>query len=139
MRSRGNAETLASRAELLHKTDVRLAQLYAQRSGRGEEFYAALMAENNGGGRWLSAEEAVSAGLADRIFDGLMTGVILPEGTPLPPQKGDGAADGETRPRSRAATPPRARRYLRRGPRSPTRMLRARLSRRRPRPWRAMW
>lgn len=42
----GNAETLASRAELLHKTDVRLAQLYAQRSGRGEEFYAALMAEN---------------------------------------------------------------------------------------------
>lgn len=24
-----------------------------------------------------------------------MTGVILPEGTPLPPQKGDGAADGE--------------------------------------------
>lgn len=91
----GNAETLASRAELLHKTDVRLAQLYAQRSGRGEEFYAALMAENNGGGRWLSAEEAVSAGLADRIFDGLMTGVILPEGTPLPPQKGDGAAGGE--------------------------------------------
>lgn len=91
----GNAETLASRAELLHKTDVRLAQLYAQRSSRGEEFYAALMAENNGGGRWLSAEEAVSAGLADRIFDGLMTGVILPEGTPLPPQKGDGAADGE--------------------------------------------
>ena len=91
----GNAETLASRAELLHKTDVRLAQLYAQRSGRGEEFYAALMAENNGGGRWLSAEEAVSAGLADRIFDGLMTGVILPEGTPLPPQKGDEAAGGE--------------------------------------------
>ena len=91
----GNAETLASRAELLHKTDVRLAQLYAQRSGRGEEFYAALMAENNGGGRWLSAEEAVSAGLADRIFDGLMTGVILPEGTPLPPQKGDGAVGGE--------------------------------------------
>ena len=91
----GHAETLASRAELLHKTDVRLAQLYAQRSGRGEEFYAALMAENNGGGRWLSAEEAVSAGLADRIFDGLMTGVILPEGTPLPPQKGDEAADGE--------------------------------------------
>ena len=91
----GNAETLASRAELLHKTDVRLAQLYAQRSGRGEEFYAALMAENNGGGRWLSAEEAVSAGLDDRIFDGLMTGVILPEGTPLPPQKGDGAAGGE--------------------------------------------
>lgn len=91
----GNAETLTSRAELLHKTDVRLAQLYAQRSGRDEAFYAALMAENNGGGRWLSAEEAVSAGLADRIFDGVMTGVILPEGTPLPPQSGDETVGGE--------------------------------------------
>ena len=91
----GNSETLASRAELLHKTDVRLAQLYAQRSGRDEAFYAALMAENSGGGRWLSAEEAVAAGLADRIFDGVMTGVILPEGTPLHPQQGDGAAGGE--------------------------------------------
>ena len=79
----------------MHEPDGRLAQLYGRRSGRGGECYAALMAENNGGGRWLSAEEAVSAGLADRIFDGLMTGVILPEGTPLPPQKGDGAAGGE--------------------------------------------
>ena len=116
----GNAETLASRAELLHKTDVRLAQLYAQRSGRDEAFYAALMAENNGGGRWLSAEEAVSAGLADRIFDGVMTGVILPEGTPLHPQQdgeasggegaaaqqgGDAPAQGETLPSARAEKP----------------------------------
>lgn len=88
----GNAETLASRAELLRKTDARLAELYAQRSGRDKESFTALMAENNGSGRWLSAEEAVAAGLADRVFDGLLTGVVLPEGTPLPPQRGDDAA-----------------------------------------------
>lgn len=86
----GNARTLASRAELLRKTDARLAELYAQRSGRDKESFEALMAENSGSGRWLTAEEAVAAGLADRIFDGVMTGVVLPEGTPLPPQQGDG-------------------------------------------------
>lgn len=91
----GNAETLASRAELLRKTDVRLAELYAQRSGRDKESFAALMSENNGSGRWLSPEETVAAGLADRIFDGLLTGAVLPEGTPLPPQEGDVAAGSQ--------------------------------------------
>lgn len=86
----GNARTLASRAELLRKTDARLAELYAQRSGRDKESFEALMAENSGSGRWLTAEEAVAAGLADRIFDGVMTGAVMPEGTPLPPQQGDG-------------------------------------------------
>lgn len=112
----GNAETLASRAELLRKTDTRLAELYAQRSGRDKESFTALMSENNGSGRWLSPEEAVAAGLADRIFDGLLTGVELPEGTPLPPQKGDEAAglqdggtdaglQGETIPSAKAKRP----------------------------------
>ena len=91
----GNAETLVSRAELLRKTDMRLAELYAQRSGRDKESFTALMSENNGSGRWLSPEETVAAGLADRIFDGLLTGVELPEGTPLPPQKGDEAAGSQ--------------------------------------------
>ena len=91
----GNAETLVSRAELLRKTDMRLAELYAQRSGRDKESFTALMSENNGSGRWLSPEETVAAGLADRIFDSLLTGVELPEGTPLPPQKGDEAAGSQ--------------------------------------------
>ena len=65
----GNALSLEARADLLHKTDERLAQLYALHGGESAEAYADLMAENNGEGRWLTAEETVALGLADRIFD----------------------------------------------------------------------
>ena len=66
----GNAAELEARAELLRKTDERLAALYARRSGRPQEEFAKRMAENNGNGRWLSPEETVAAGLADRIVEG---------------------------------------------------------------------
>lgn len=75
----GNAQSLEARAELLQKTDERLAQLYALHSKRSVEEYAALMAENNGEGRWLTAEEAVAAGLADRIIENVAMGVELPD------------------------------------------------------------
>lgn len=63
----GNAEELSAQTELLRKTDARLAEIYAARSGRPCEEFAARMAENNGRGRWLSPEEAIEAGLADAI------------------------------------------------------------------------
>lgn len=65
----GNAGELAARIDLLRRTDERLAALYASRSGRPAEEFAALMGENNGQGRWLSAEEALATGLVDRIVD----------------------------------------------------------------------
>lgn len=65
----GNAEELSAQTELLRKTDARLAELYAARSGRSSEEFALLMAENNGRGRWLSPEEALEAGLADVIVE----------------------------------------------------------------------
>lgn len=65
----GNAAELEARAELLRKTDERLAALYARRSGRPQEEFAQRMAENNGNGRWLSPEETVAAGLADVVTD----------------------------------------------------------------------
>ena len=52
----GNSSSLDARAELLRKTDERLAHLYAMHSGGEVEFFAELMAENNGEGRWLTAE-----------------------------------------------------------------------------------
>ena len=64
----GNAAELEARIGLLRKTDERLAEIYAARSGRPAAEFAALMAENNGAGRWLSPEEAVAAGLADRVI-----------------------------------------------------------------------
>lgn len=64
----GNVAELEARIGLLRKTDERLAEIYAVRSGRPAAEFAALMAENNGSGRWLSPEEAVAAGLADRVI-----------------------------------------------------------------------
>lgn len=75
----GNSHSLASRAELLRKTDERLAELYALHSGGDAEFYATLMAENQGEGRWLTAEEAIEAGLADVIIDDEAEGDIAAE------------------------------------------------------------
>ncbi len=65
----GNAAELAASTDLLRKTDERLAALYAERSGASVEGFVALMAENNGAGRWLSPAEAVEAGLADEVID----------------------------------------------------------------------
>ena len=75
----GNAQSLEARMELLQKTDERLAQLYAQHSGGDASEYAALMAENNGEGRWLTAEETIEMGLADTIIDGVAQGVPVEE------------------------------------------------------------
>ncbi|MDE5962652.1 MAG: ATP-dependent Clp protease proteolytic subunit, partial [Alistipes sp.] len=65
----GNAAELESRIELLRQTDARIAGIYANRSGHPVEEFEALMAENNGNGRWLSPDETIAAGLADRIIE----------------------------------------------------------------------
>lgn len=64
----GNASDLAECVELLAKTDERIASLYAARSGREREGFIELMRENGGRGRWLSPEETVELGLADRVI-----------------------------------------------------------------------
>ncbi len=83
----GNARDFRQREELLLKTDERIASIYAARSGRDAGEFASLMAENNGGGRWMSPEETLAMGLVDRITDavqvpgeaaGLMNGKTSP-------------------------------------------------------------
>lgn len=64
----GNADEIEAHLDLLHQTDRRLAALYAERAGRSVEEMAALMAQNNGCGRWLSPQEAIDAGLVDRLI-----------------------------------------------------------------------
>jgi len=64
----GNASDLVERIELLKKTDDRIAMLYALRSGREKSNFESLMEQNGGRGRWLSPEEVIEAGLADRII-----------------------------------------------------------------------
>ncbi len=65
----GNAIELEQRVELLKKSDERLADIYARRSGRDAEQFVELMGEESGQGRWLNAEEAIEAGLADMVVE----------------------------------------------------------------------
>lgn len=65
----GNALDLQQSLDLLSKTDERLAAIYSLRSGREVEQITALMNENGGNGRWLTPEEALDAGLVDRIIE----------------------------------------------------------------------
>lgn len=64
----GNAGDMTAAVELLTKTDAGIAGIYAARSGRDAREFAALMSENGGRGRWLTASEAVAAGLADSVL-----------------------------------------------------------------------
>lgn len=59
----GNSSALRSMAERLEKMDVQLAQVYAAKAGGTPEEWLALMEKET----WFSAEDAVNAGLADRI------------------------------------------------------------------------
>lgn len=63
----GNSISMAMTKELLDKTDMRIASIYAASADRPVEDYIALMNENGGKGKWISAEEAVNAGLADMV------------------------------------------------------------------------
>ncbi|MDE5944200.1 MAG: Clp protease ClpP [Rikenella sp.] len=63
----GNRLDAEHTVRLLEETDARLAEIYAQRSGRPAAGFRDLMARNGGRGEWLSASSAVEAGLADRI------------------------------------------------------------------------
>ena len=65
----GNAAELTGKLDLLRQTDARIAAVYAARSGRPAAEFETLMAENNGNGRWLAPEEAVAAGLADKVVE----------------------------------------------------------------------
>lgn len=63
----GNSLDAGRTARLLDKTDERIAQIYADRSGLPAGHFRELMAREGGRGEWLSAAEAVTAGLADRV------------------------------------------------------------------------
>ena len=65
----GNADELQNEVEMLRQTDRRIAEVYAQQSGRSVEEILELMAANGGRGRWLSPEEAIAEGLVDRRID----------------------------------------------------------------------
>ena len=65
----GNSIDLQQKTQLLDQTDKRIAEIYAERSGRDAQGFLDMMRENAGDGRWLSPQEAIDSGLADRIVE----------------------------------------------------------------------
>jgi ATP-dependent Clp protease protease subunit len=61
----GTAEEMRDEADLLDKAKSILVSTYASRSGRDEDDIAGMMADET----WLTAEEAVEAGLADTVIE----------------------------------------------------------------------
>lgn len=59
----GDAEDMRAAAEDLDRLDLNLASIYAEKSGKTVEYWLAEMPRD----RFMTAEEAVESGLADRI------------------------------------------------------------------------
>ncbi len=67
-RADGNSREFSRTLDLLDKTDRRISLLYARCSGKPESHFIELMEWNDGKGRWLTPEETIGQGLADRII-----------------------------------------------------------------------
>ena len=67
--SEGNSNNLNETVDLLNKTDERIAEIYALRSGLPADNFRQLMEWNNGNGQWMNAKETISRGLADRFIE----------------------------------------------------------------------
>lgn len=65
----GNVKTVREFIDELDKIDGRMAAIYAKRSGKTERKMLSIMDENDGGGRWIDADEAKSLGLIDQAFE----------------------------------------------------------------------
>lgn len=73
----GNALEAESVADMLSKTDAQIAELYSQRSGNDAEYFLEIMARDGGRGEWLTAQEAVDAGLADEVENHLSVKTVM--------------------------------------------------------------
>jgi ATP-dependent Clp protease protease subunit len=61
----GNADDMMAMAELLEKVDGTIAESYARRTGRDKAYFEQAMAAET----WYTAQEALDAGLVDRIYE----------------------------------------------------------------------
>ena len=97
----GNAAMMREMADFLDKQSDNIADIYAEKS-RGatsaEEFRSLMLAET-----WMTAKEAVAAGLADEVYTKPKTEETPPEKAPEKPGEapaeggeGDGSGDGNS-------------------------------------------
>lgn len=65
----GNQQEAQRTATLLNKTDQQIAKIYAERAGRDVADFLELMGRDGGRGEWLSADEVIEHGLADKVVE----------------------------------------------------------------------
>lgn len=65
----GTANQMLKDIEMLDTLNDSMANLYAKRAGGKKEKYRGIMAENDGVGKWITAEKAVELGFADESFE----------------------------------------------------------------------
>lgn len=61
----GDSADMKKSADMLERQNVNLANIYAAKAGGTQDEWLSVMAEET----WLTADEAVEAGLADRVMD----------------------------------------------------------------------
>lgn len=65
----GNVNDMIAVASDLEAIDKRILNIYTKRSGKSEAEIEELMNENDGGGKWIDADEALEFGLIDEAFE----------------------------------------------------------------------
>jgi ATP-dependent protease ClpP protease subunit len=69
----GNAADMKQMADLLDKTSANIADIYAGRAGGSADDWRASMQADSGFGTWYTADEAVTAKLADSLTESTKT------------------------------------------------------------------
>jgi ATP-dependent Clp endopeptidase proteolytic subunit ClpP len=67
----GNADDLRASADILDKVGAQLLGVYEQKTGKTRAELEAILAGVEGRGTWMTAAEAMSFGLVDRLFGAL--------------------------------------------------------------------
>lgn len=65
---RGNIADLKDSIDTMEKTNQRIVNIYATRTGKPAEHFREIIDRKNGNGEWLSPEDTVKSGLADEII-----------------------------------------------------------------------
>lgn len=83
-----NVSELENDLDNMRTINDRLVKIYTKRSGKPEAEIRALMDEDNGNGKWISAQEAEEMGLIDEVYEPMKAAaMVIPEAAanmPLP-------------------------------------------------------
>lgn len=111
----GTATQMMETVEFLDTINTKMADLYARRAKGKQDTFRQLMAENQGVGRWLTAEKAKEHGLVDEIYEPMQAAAAATEfarastfGLDLPDDVAKAYADAKPEPAPQPTAAPAA-------------------------------